>query len=141
MVSSGTASSHLYRVPLLWLSSTASTFFLRLSWPVGTSLPLIAVQPGFLPQYILSYTLGLVSSFTEIPHLLTPRNKNKTLKDNAISWLESILKHKHLSKIQIYLSIQSHAVPIEFSFSTFPLILSRSILSCPNTNLRLISIH
>ncbi|KAF3399457.1 hypothetical protein DPV78_006618 [Talaromyces pinophilus] len=40
------------RVYLLFpvkLPSTASTFFLRLSWPVGTSLPLIEVQPAFLP--------------------------------------------------------------------------------------------
>lgn len=116
MDSSGTAGSYLYRVPLLWLSSTASTFFLRLSWPVGTSLPLIAVQPGFLPEYILSYTLGLVSSFTEIPHLLTPWSKNKTLKDNAKSSPESILKHKHLS---IYL-FNPTLFPLNSHFLPFP---------------------
>lgn len=103
-------------VPLLWLSSTASTFVFRLFWPVGTSLPLIAVQPAFLPQYILSYTLGLLSSFSEIPQLLTPWNKNKLLKDHAISSPESS------SESDIQKQIPEHGTDQSVQFLLFLLV-------------------
>lgn len=64
--------SNRLAVSSLWISSTVLTFGIRTVYPVGATLPVIAVQPAFLPQYILSYAFGIVSSLTQIPKLATP---------------------------------------------------------------------
>jgi hypothetical protein len=69
--------SNRLAVSSLWVSSTALTFGIRTVYPVGATVPVLAVQPAFLPQYILSYALGIISSLTDTPRLVTPFSSGK----------------------------------------------------------------
>ncbi|KAH8666471.1 acyltransferase 3 [Xylariales sp. PMI_506] len=44
-----------------WLVVATSSFLIRTRFPIGTSLPVTSVQPGYLAQYIYAYTLGYLS--------------------------------------------------------------------------------
>ncbi|QKX59480.1 uncharacterized protein TRUGW13939_06614 [Talaromyces rugulosus] len=70
--------SNRLAVSSLWISSTALTFGIRTVYPVGATVPVFAVQPAFLPQYILSYALGIISSLTDTPRLVTPFSSEKS---------------------------------------------------------------
>ena len=47
-----------------WLVVAGVSFAMRLRYPIGTTVPPLLLQPGFAPQYIFSYIMGLYSSFT-----------------------------------------------------------------------------
>lgn len=49
------------------LLSITTAFALRIPYPAGTTLPLLNLQPGYAPQYILYYTAGLYLQRTSIP--------------------------------------------------------------------------
>ncbi|PVH81742.1 hypothetical protein DL98DRAFT_514396 [Cadophora sp. DSE1049] len=44
------------------VSNVATTFLIRIWYPAGTAIAPLNLQPGYLPQYIISYTLGTRSS-------------------------------------------------------------------------------
>lgn len=57
-------------IVLLFLDIVTS-FLLRLEWPMGSTIQLIALQPAFLPQYVISYVLGA----RDVPPVLSPSDK------------------------------------------------------------------
>ncbi|KAE9369295.1 hypothetical protein N431DRAFT_46069 [Stipitochalara longipes BDJ] len=44
-----------------WLLVAISCFFIRLYYPVGTTIEPLSVQPAYVSQYIFAYTLGYLS--------------------------------------------------------------------------------
>ncbi|EPE35660.1 acyltransferase 3 [Glarea lozoyensis ATCC 20868] len=63
-----------------------AAFLLRLKYPTGTTLAPLNVQPGYLPQYIISYLLGTITPIPtgDTPSLLT-RRQMKTLLGASIA--------------------------------------------------------
>jgi glucan biosynthesis protein C len=71
--------------PIMLLNIVAA-FLLRVRYPTGTALAPLNVQPGYLPQYIISYLLGTVTSIPtgDTPSLLT-RGQMKSLLGASIA--------------------------------------------------------
>lgn len=44
-----------------WIGAAVVSFFVRLYYPVGTNLPITALQPAHGAQYVLAYTMGHAS--------------------------------------------------------------------------------
>ncbi|KAH7408066.1 acyltransferase 3 [Cadophora sp. MPI-SDFR-AT-0126] len=72
----------LPRIPSLsfgptMLLNVASTFLIRIWYPAGMATAPLNLQPGYLPQYIVSYTLGARSS---VPTPVSPSLVNRLQK-------------------------------------------------------------
>ncbi|KAK7966567.1 uncharacterized protein PG986_000844 [Apiospora aurea] len=55
-----------------WVAVGVASALVRLRYPVGRSLPLIALQPAFGCQYVFAYGLGYLSYVWEVPRMLGP---------------------------------------------------------------------
>lgn len=52
------------------------SFGIRVYYPIGTTLRVISVQPGYLPQYLFAYRLGQLSLSTNFP--MVPQVETKS---------------------------------------------------------------
>ncbi|CAJ2512775.1 Uu.00g008940.m01.CDS01 [Anthostomella pinea] len=55
-----------------WIGVAASSFLIRLWYPVGKTIPILSLQPAFLSQYVYSYLLGAVSYKEQQPRIYAP---------------------------------------------------------------------
>lgn len=108
-------------VSSLWISSTALTFGVRTVYPVGATLPIIAVQPAFLPQYILSYAFGIISSLTQTPKLVTPFTTQEPEDDTADS-SDTVSSHPIVRYAHSALSFPLITAPVMINRHSPPLV-------------------
>ncbi|KAF2265919.1 hypothetical protein CC78DRAFT_615471 [Lojkania enalia] len=66
-----------YKVLLALLCTSLSAFLVRINYPIGRHFRPLSLYPGYLPQYILFYTTGILSYThpTPLQSLLSPHTK------------------------------------------------------------------
>ncbi|KAK8034556.1 Acyltransferase 3 [Apiospora rasikravindrae] len=55
-----------------WVAVAVASALVRLRYPVGRCLPIIALQPAFGCQYVFAYGLGYLSYVWEVPRMVGP---------------------------------------------------------------------
>ncbi|KAJ9605078.1 hypothetical protein H2200_010468 [Cladophialophora chaetospira] len=61
----------------LWITTIIASFVIRVSYPAGRVFRPLNLQPAYLPQYMLAYTLGFVSQETQDLHANLPLGASK----------------------------------------------------------------
>ncbi|KAF7312413.1 Acyltransferase 3 [Mycena indigotica] len=108
-----------YRLAALLGISTViiCTFSVRLSFPLGTHIPVMALEPGYTPQYVLAYISGC--SLSKIQQYMLFRDPRRAL---ALSYLGAILSAAIISGIGAAL-----AIPVTYAGGMNPFALSYAI--------------
>ncbi|KAI1324216.1 acyltransferase 3 [Xylariaceae sp. FL0255] len=60
-----------------WIGVGLSSFLIRLWYPIGSTIPLMNLQPAFVLQYVYAYSLGLLSAMENEDGMYSPLDFNE----------------------------------------------------------------